>query len=533
MNNTTIMKKVIAIALAAILVLGTIITLKIYGSNDSTTSSEVESTKNISSENLGDYEAIFEKDNVIDINVEIAEEDLESILDDPMAEEYKSATVTVDGVTLDNVGFRTKGNLTLKSVANSDSERYSFRIKLDKYVDGQDLLGLDEFVVNNMYSDPSYMREYLSYEALRETGEDVPLTTFANVYVNGELYGFYLMVEAIDDSFLERSFGDDSGNLYKAEKGSTLQYAEGSEYDSLELKSGKDETKTNLQNFMKTLNEVSEGEKGDIESVLDVDSALRYIAANTVLGNYDSYSGNMAQNYYLYEQDGKFTVIPWDYNMSMGGFGGGDQTTIPIDEPVFGVNIESLPLIDNLLQIEEYKDTYYKYINELLDYLERFEGRVTELADIIEPYIEADPSKFYTMEQFEANITYSEDNTDVISNASENINSKPENEALPQEVDKTSSTSHDMNRNSPDGLQEQSPQDMPRDFEDGDRPQPPYEGMGDNMKGRPGGGMGMMGNSTSIINFIRDRAENIKQQLAGELPTTGNTTIKNMGRNDR
>ena len=53
-----------------------------------------------------------------------------------------------------------------------------------------------------------------------------------------------------------------------------------------------------------------EGEKGDIESVLNVDSALKYIAANTVLGNYDSYNGNMAQNYYLYGQDGNFTVIP-------------------------------------------------------------------------------------------------------------------------------------------------------------------------------------------------------------------------------
>ena len=77
------------------------------------------------------------------------------------------------------------------------------------------------------------------------------------------------------------------------------------------------------------------------------------------------------------------------------------------------------------------------------------------------------------------------------------------------------------------------PQDMPQGmqppqdrFEGGNRPEPQAGGAGD-MKGGPKGGMGMMGNSTSIINFIRDRVENITKQLNGELPTTGNTTMNN------
>lgn len=60
------------------------------------------------------------------------------------------------------------------------------------------------------------MREYLTYEAFRKLGADTPLTVYANVYVNGNLFGFYLCVEDVDDSFLEREFGDNDGNLYKA-----------------------------------------------------------------------------------------------------------------------------------------------------------------------------------------------------------------------------------------------------------------------------------------------------------------------------
>ncbi|MBB6216146.1 spore coat protein CotH [Anaerosolibacter carboniphilus] len=524
MENKTIMKKIAAVALALVFLLGSITILRIYAADKSNQSGDTIVTESTTKATTG-YEDLFKKDSVKDIYIEVSETDWKSMLADPLAEEYKSASVKMDGITLENVGFRTKGNLTLRSVANSDSDRYSFRIKLDKYVKGQSLLGLDEFVLNNMYADPSYMREYLSYEALRIIGADVPLANFANIYINGELYGFYLFVEAVDDSFLERSFGEVDGNLYKQEQGSTLQHIEGSSYDKSELKVGDDTSKTDLKNFIKILNEMPEGEKGDIEKVLDVDSALRYIAANTVLGNYDSYSGNMAQNYYLYGQDGKFTVIPWDYNMSIGGFGGGgDQTTIPIDEPVLGVKVENLPLIDNLLAVEEYKEEYHGYIKDLLGYLENFEGRVTELAKIIRPYVEADPTKFYTMEQFEANISYSE----VKAEAAQTSITPQEKQGLPQQPQNQTGAATDdsKNVNGFSGNRPEPPQGMPEGFENGDRPEPPQGAIDGNMKGGPGG-RGMMGGSTSIMNFIRDRVANILQQLSGELPTTGNTTMNN------
>ena len=81
------------------------------------------------------------------------------------------------------------------------------------------------------------------------------------------------------------------------------------------LKPGADEK---LLQMIKALNQ---GEQ--LEQYLNIDQILRYFAVNTVLVNLDSYVGQFKHNYYLYEENGIFTILPWDYNMSFGGFGMG------------------------------------------------------------------------------------------------------------------------------------------------------------------------------------------------------------------
>ena len=349
------------------------------------------------------YTGIFEQDKVIDISIDIDDADLEDMRNYPENEEYHSADVTVDGIKVENAGIRTKGNMTLRSVTNSESERYSYRIKFNKYIKGNKLLGLDELCLNNGYSDPSYMREYLHYEILRELGMNVPETAFCRVYINGEYAGFYLAVEGLDSTFLKDNFGENykDGNFYKMDEGSTLEYREDETYSYADLKSGDDENLSEFKKFVKALNDVPTGEKGDIESFLNVDSALKYIASNTVLSNYDSYSGNMHHNFYLYEdENGVFTVVPWDFNMSFGGFNG-DNAEVGIDTPFISGSLETLPLINKLLSVPEYKEKYYEYINRIIDILGDFESRVAEVKAVIGDYVKNDTTAFYTYDEFE------------------------------------------------------------------------------------------------------------------------------------
>ncbi|MEK4053532.1 CotH kinase family protein [Paenibacillus sp. FSL F4-0087] len=486
------------------------------------------------------YESLFQTDNVIDVNVTIDDADWKSMLESPLDKDYKKVSVEVDGNKLDNVGFSTKGNLTLNSVASmQDSDRYSFRLKFDKYDKTQSLLGLDKMVLNNNYADPSYMREVLHYEALRSIGMDVPMTNYVNLYINGELVGFYTGVEAVDDSYLERNYGEDyeDGVLYDTDEKSYLQYSEGSDYSTITEDLGTDENKTKLKNFIKTLNDMPEGEKGDIESVLDVDSALKYIAGNMVFGNYDSYSGDKGHNYMLYgDADGKFTVVPWDFNMSFNGYSGGggrgtagstttntNATNVSVDEPVLGISMENVPMINNLLAVPEYKEKYLSYVNELTDYMEGIQDRITGLADIIRPYVEADPTKFYTTEQFESNIAYSA-NADATGGMGGMGGTPPEGfEGMTP----------------PEGMEGMTP---PEGFEgmttpDGTTPPDGTTGTGTtdstgNTQTRPGGnfggggGMGSMA-AGSLTTFALNRLANLQEQLGREvtpLPETSEDT---------
>lgn len=264
---------------------------------------------------------IFPKDKVIDVKITIDSDDFQDMLDNASAEEYKQASVDYNGQHFDNIGIRTKGNLSLRSVVQmSDSDRYSFKLSFDEYVN-QTLEGISKINLNNNYSDASSMREFLTYELAEQMGLPTPKYSYVNVYINDELWGFYLAIEQIGDAYLNRHFGNSYGALYKGEmtgSGSDLAWLgdDPAAYTGLALKS---ET-SNDDILIDMINELNNG--SNYEQVLDVEESLKYIALNVATNNMDSYIGQNKQNYYLYEDNGIFSVLPWDYNMAFGGMGG-------------------------------------------------------------------------------------------------------------------------------------------------------------------------------------------------------------------
>ena len=147
-------------------------------------------------------------------SIDIVIDDWDAFLETATSEEYTACSVVIDNEAVKNVAIRGKGNTSLSTVASMDSDRYSFKIEFDHYETGKTWKGLDKLCLNNLIQDNTYMKDYLAYRLMAEFGVDAPLCSYVWVTVNGEPWGLYLAVEAVEDSFLDRIYGGE-GELYK------------------------------------------------------------------------------------------------------------------------------------------------------------------------------------------------------------------------------------------------------------------------------------------------------------------------------
>ena len=454
---------------------------------------------------LGYETTLFDTSRVHTVDIEM--EDWESFLETCENEEYAACNVTIDGERLNNVAIRAKGNTSLSSVAAYGNDRYSFKIEFDQYDNATTYRGLDKLCLNNLIQDNTCMKDYLVYQMMGAFGADALLCSYVYITVNGEEWGLYLAVEGVEESFLQRNYGRDYGELYKpdstgmgggrgngqnfnmddfeaemAEKGWDISGNEagGKEFDESELPEsgpggdtawpqrggkgfaaegmpqdgaapesfGEDrsaggkafggsmgssdvaliysddayESYTNIFDNAKTdvtdadkdrliaaLKDLNNGE--NINETVNVEEVIRYFVVHNFVCNFDSYTGSLLHNYYLYEKDGQLSMIPWDYNLAFGGFqASGDATSLvnyPIDTPVSGGTTDSRPMLAWIFASEEYTELYHQYFAEFLaDYRENgaLEAMIAETAQLIAPYVEQDPTKFCTYEEFEAGV---------------------------------------------------------------------------------------------------------------------------------
>ena len=462
-----------------------------------------------------EYEStLFDTSEIMTVNIIMDEDQWQELLDNAISEKYYACDVEINGETISNVGIRTKGNTSLSSIANDpDTDRYSFKIKFDKYVDGQTCMGLDKLVLNNNFADATNRKEALVYDMFQYLGADASLYNYAKISVNGEYWGTYLALEAVEDSFKLRNYGVSDGKLYKPETmemgndqkdqkadarpfigesdqnfdgefpnfGSPNQNGDGKEppekpdmalgddaddgtdggdrtqkpqggfneagmdekfrnpqggsgdfgnrnggadlnYTDDDVDSystiwdgadGKvtDSDKERVVNAIKNINEGT-----DLTAYLDIDNILKYMAVHEFVVNLDSLSGNMAHNYYLYENDGQLNIIPWDYNLSFGGMMNGgmggspgrestesSEATSMINDPV-DTPFDGTDFFDALLENEEYLAQYHGYLRQLAEeYVQG--GRLQEVWERLDAQtdelIETDPTAFYTAAEYE------------------------------------------------------------------------------------------------------------------------------------
>lgn len=357
------------------------------------------------------------------------------------------ATIAFEGSTWTNVGVRYKGNSSLNSAWSSGSNKLPFKLDFDEFesdypeIENQRFYGFKQLSLSNGFGDATYMRDAITYDLLEEAGLVSAATAFYNVtldYGEGPVnLGLYVVIEVIDDTVIESTFGDDSGNIYEGD-GAAASLAEGTFAqiaDSFQKENNAAAADWSdieaLYNVLHSETRTSDAAawRAELEAIFDVDSFLEWLGLSAVLLHWDTY-GAMSHNYYLYHdpETDLLTWISWDHNLVLGGMGGpeggsnrggqGGQGRQPGGGGPGNRNTsfdraevnEAWPLIRFLLDDPVYYERYISHLTDIGTWFDP-EAMATQYqtwATLLEPYAAAtnDTTTFTTAIQSLTNLTY-------------------------------------------------------------------------------------------------------------------------------
>lgn len=365
-------------------------------------------------------EKLFGQGQVHQVDIQMAEADWLEMLERAAYKEYYPCEVVIDGERVQGAGIRCKGNNSLNQTQKYGSFRYSMKLEFDHYQAGASYHGLDKLSLNACFEDNARMKEFLTMDMMRQMGVPAPLTSYANVTVNGAAWGLFVAIEEIEEAFARRNFGSDHGRLYKPDYRSIdhenldvgLCYIDDDpeSYDNIFRKAKFPIGDADKRRLIASLKQLSSGEK--LEEVLEVDALLRYFVVQTFVVNLDSYLGSTGHNYYLYEEKGRLSMLPWDYNLAYATYalGSGDRiddptkyVNHPIDTPADGETMKNRPAFHQLMQNDEYFIRYHEYYQQFLDeyvYSGYLEQRIEAARQMIAPYVQRDPTSFCSYQDF-------------------------------------------------------------------------------------------------------------------------------------
>ncbi len=198
------------------------------------------------------------------------------------------------------------------------------------------------------------------------------------------------------------NYGGGRGGFSMGGGGANLNYTD-DELDSYEtIWDGEiaSTTKADHKRVVTALKNISKG--NDLEDYMDIDNLLRYMAVHVFSVNEDSLSGSMAHNYYLYESGGKLNLIPWDYNLALGGMGGSSDATSVVNGAIDNA-FSGTTFFDTLMEDEACHSQYYAYLQKLVsEYVDGggFDAFYERVRSQIDELVKTDPTAFYSYDEY-------------------------------------------------------------------------------------------------------------------------------------
>jgi spore coat protein CotH len=319
---------------------------------------------------------------------------------------YYPADVTWNGITVRNVGIRSRG------LGSRSSTKPGLRVDFDRYSSGQQFLGLKSFVLDNLTQDQTGVKETVAMRFLTRLGIPAPRETHTRLYINGDYAGLYGLVESVDKTMMGRVFGSIGDNVqndgylfeYNYVLGSAWRF--GHEGSNLAPYKARFDIKTNESHAESTIwgpieelvrlvnNTASSSFEATIGPRLDLAAFVRYIAAQNFIAQNDGFNGyDGMNNFYLYrlENSTSHVFIAWDE----------DNAFLQPDFAITARNEENV-MTRKTLELPAYQSQYFGFLSEAAgsaaDWLRQEMQRQLDMTneammtDTMKPYSNADYS---------------------------------------------------------------------------------------------------------------------------------------------
>lgn len=296
---------------------------------------------------------------------------------------YTPVKVIIDGNVLDTVGLRAKGGISVFE------DKKPLKIDFNYYNDAQKYDGLKKVNIHNLYFDNSLLREILAYDIMRTAGVKTVRTAYANVYINDEWQGIYLLVEQIDKTFLRNYFSDDEGSLYKNRICEVV-------YESGE------ETMAYHEEMLDIVNNTLPSELyQNLEPVMDTRSFLKYMFIE-LLTNIADNPISADCNYFIYHEPRSdlMTWIPWDLNFSF-YFA---NYVLDFSPPN--------PFLTKILAAPEYQEMFLDIACQTLSYNftpERLFPMIDGMSQQVRHLVSEDPLIEFTLAEYDSEVQFLKD----------------------------------------------------------------------------------------------------------------------------
>ncbi len=260
------------------------------------------------------------------INLTMDPNDWATLQQNYLLDTYYHATFVWNGISED-IGIRSHGGGSRSPI------KPNLDINFAHYTKTQTFLGLPFVLLKANNEDPSNMCEWISMKLFRKMGIPAPREAPAQVYINGQLLGFYYIVEHLDETFLQRNFGESGGYLYEWQSANDYDFenlgTDPTLYSQfLDLKT--DQAAPDLQTFdnlVQVINQPASATFTDdafiaaLSQYVDPKQFLTYGATEQVLAGTDSLIGGQQgmNNFDFYQFQGTtvYYFIPWDKDSTL------------------------------------------------------------------------------------------------------------------------------------------------------------------------------------------------------------------------